>query len=419
MSESSDFSHSVPGETLEEIGAQFGTPFYLYDIDTFRSNVGRVRTSFGNEVSVYFAVKANPNLELLKAIQPVVDGLDVSSVGEFEQALLAGYDPRHMSFAGPAKTTEELRPAIERGIGSISVESLRELDEIASIAAELGKTASITIRVNPLKNSKAFGLKMGGRATQFGIDEEDLPSIARTVAEQHDSVDFAGIHVYAGSQGFDHQLLADNIQDTIRICQQLEQTTGFHCRKINFGGGFGVSHGSTTKDVDLCAIYNGIKDDFLQLQKTGESSRELIFELGRFLIADAGIYVARVISTKESRGKRFVIVDGGLHHHLAAAGMFGVGIRTNYEVRNLSRPEAQSISCNVAGPSCNPTDLLGVNVELPTPEPGDLIAVMSSGSYAFTASPLLFLGRPTPAEVIRDGANLWLGRRPYSITDFN
>ena len=408
---------SAAPELFEDVADRYGTPFFLYDVDVFRANVERVRAAFERQVAIYFAVKANPNLELLRSIRTIVDGLDVSSIGEYEQAKLAGYAPKSLSFAGPAKTAAELRPVIEDEIGSISVESQRELDKIARIAAKAGVRANVTIRVNPLKNSRAFGLRMGGKATQFGIDEEDLTSVAKVVVAQQKHISFVGIHVYAGSQGFDDKLLANGILDTIRICQDVEHATGMRCESINFGGGFGVSHGSAKKTVDLSAVYARVKTDFDDLKKNG--NRQLVFELGRFLVANAGIYVSRAVSTKQSRGKAFVVVDGGLHHHLAAAGMFGVGIRTNYEVRNLTQPGADRISCNVAGPSCNPTDLLGVNLTLPSPAIGDLIGIMTSGSYAFTASPLLFLGRPTPAEILLENGEIRLARRSYQMTDFN
>jgi diaminopimelate decarboxylase len=149
------------------------------------------------------------------------------------------------------------------------------------------------------------------------------------------------------------------------------------------------------------------------------SERKIVFELGRFLTAIAGLYVVRVVSHKESRGKTFYMVDGGLHHHLAAAGTFGTSLRSNYAVRNLSQPDAPMVACSLAGPSCNPTDLLGIDVALPRPGLGNLIGVLKSGSYGFTASPLLFLGRRTPPELVRHNGRIVLGRRPFSMQDFN
>jgi diaminopimelate decarboxylase len=191
------------------------------------------------------------------------------------------------------------------------------------------------------------------------------------------------------------------------------------CSIINFGGGFGVSHTEEGRELDIRALANDLLPVLRELLDASEAKPKLVFELGRYLTADAGIYVARVIGKKESRGKLFFMVDGGLHHHLAAAGNFGAALRANYLLANLSNPNAEKVRCSIAGPSCNPTDLLGLDVELPRPEVGDLIAILKSGAYAFTASPLLFLGRQTPAELISHCGEITLARRPRTIVDFN
>lgn len=404
---------------FEEMAARYGTPFYLYDVDVFKDTVSSVRNAFENRVCIYYAVKANPNLELLRSIKSSVDGLDISSGGELEQCLRAGYDPSCLSFAGPAKTADELRPAVENGIGLISIESERELREVVAISKQIGKQANVGIRINPVLDSKAFGLKMGGRPMQFGIDEEHLDSIIQIVLANKSTLNFKGIHIYAGSQGFDHNAVADSIRNTFRIAKNLESEAGLICNKINLGGGFGISHSGNEKFIDLMALGACVSPQLHELDYGGECRRELIFELGRYLIANAGLYVVRVVSTKISRGKSYAVVDGGLNHHLAAAGMFGVGLRSNYFASNLTRPEFPTVACNIAGPSCNPTDLLGVNINIAEPTQGDLISIMRSGSYGFTASPLLFLGHPTPAELIRSNGKITLGRKSLSMQDFN
>ena len=403
----------------EDYAQQFGTPYYLYDADLLCRRVDYVRETFGNLVSVYFAVKANPNLELLKVLCGSVDGLDISSVGELEQALLAGHDPAALSFAGPAKTVAELTRAIECRVGSISVESERELRDVIACSRESGIRANVSLRVNPARDPRAFGLKMGGRPLQFGIDEEHLDTVLQTVAGQHDHVEFHGFHVYAGSQGFESGDLADSYRNTLDIVARAEAASGLPVRKINLGGGFGISHTPSGKSLDLGALADNIAGDIDAFLQKRRRDCELIFELGRYLVAETGIYVTRVVGIKESRGELFAITDGGLHHHLAAAGNFGAGFRSNYAVVNLSRPQDETVSCHIAGPSCNPTDLLGKGTELARPREGDLIAVLSSGSYGLTASPVLFLGRDTPAELIRRDGTVVEGRRRRSILDFN
>ncbi len=401
------------------LAESYGTPFFLYDADAINDRIVLIRELLERQMKVFYAVKANPNLELLRAVRDVADGLDISSGGELEQASLAGFDMARISFAGPAKTTAELTAAIGKGIGSISIESLRELIESVEISKRIGIRANITLRVNPQLLSRSFGIKMGGKPVQFGIDEEAIGEVLEMVRTSSEYLNFRGIHVYAGSQCFEVAGLVEGVANTLRIAAEIEANTGLTCKTINLGGGFGVSHSEDSREMDIEDLAADLVPILRAFHDSSSVEREIIFELGRFLTANAGIYVTRVISSKESRGKTFFMVDGGLHHHLAAAGMFGTALRSNYILQNLSRPAAPKVRCNVAGPSCNPTDLLGIDVELPRPEYGDLIGVMKSGSYGFTASPLLFLGRQTPAELVHQNGRIVLGRRPKTILDFN
>ena len=324
-----------------------------------------------------------------------------------------------ISFAGPAKTRDELTAAIETGVGCISVESLHELMECVRIAEHTGRKASILLRVNPQLLNRSFGIKMGGRAVQFGIDEEELGSVLDYVKSNLSSLEFRGIHVYAGSQCFETSGIVAGVENTLAVARQIESSTNLVCRVINFGGGFGLSHTEEDHQLNIEEVARELIPVLESFRAASKAERRLIFELGRFLTADAGIYVARVINAKHSRGKAFFMTDGGLHHHLAAAGTFGAAFRGNFLLRNLSHPGAPKTKCSIAGPSCNPTDLLGVDADLPEPAIGDLIAVLKSGSYGLTASPVLFLGRPTPAELVRHSGQIELGRAARTIVDFN
>lgn len=400
-----------------ELAQQYGTPFYLYDIDVLRHRIARVQHAFGDRCKILFAVKANPNLELLRAIRTSADGLDISSGGELKQAILAGYEPEDISFAGPAKSTEELRSAIQAGIGAISVECWDELNQIADLARSAEARARIALRLNPKQVVSAYGIKMGGRPVQFGFDEDELADVLNFVRSLSDVLDLAGLHVYAGSQGFDADGVAGGMAASIQLFRRAEVLWGAGLRLLNLGGGFGVSHQEVAKELDVEALADLLAEDIRHLTASG--TRRVAIELGRYLAADAGVYVTRVMNTKTSRGRAFCTVDGGLNHHLTASGTFGSGLRGNFVQRNLSRPDGAKIVCNVAGASCNPTDLLGVNVEIAAPEAGDLIGIGKSGSYGLTASPLLFLGHRTPCELIRESGTVRLARRSYEITDFN
>jgi diaminopimelate decarboxylase len=409
----------VSSAGLHALADRYGTPYFLYSSDEIIRRIELVRDSLQGLVEVYYAAKANPNLELLRRLRPVADGVDISSAGELKQACLAGFDMAAVSFAGPAKTGAELRAAIEHGVGCISIESRRELAECASIARELGRQANIVIRINPQFLNRAFGMKMGGKPVQFGVDEECLDPVLADIRANHNHLDFRGIHIYAGSQCFEPAGIVAGVQNCFGIARRIESSSALRCSVINFGGGFGVSHTEEARELNVEVLANALVPVLREFLAASDEKPKLVFELGRYLTADAGIYVAKVIGAKESRGKLFFMVDGGLHHHLAAAGNFGAALRANYVLANLSHPDAEKVRCSIAGPSCNPTDLLGVDVELPRPEIGDLVGVLKSGAYAFTASPLLFLGRQTPAELISQRGEITLARRPRTITDFN
>jgi diaminopimelate decarboxylase len=275
------------------------------------------------------------------------------------------------------------------------------------------------LRINPVRVNRAFGLKMGGRPVQFGIDEEDLPDAERAVLEHLEEIDFRGIHVYAGSQCFEPDAIMEGVRDSLRIAREIENRTGLPCSKINLGGGFGVGHGQDARELDIAKLAEPLIPVLRAFVEESRTHVDLMFELGRFLIAVAGIYVTRVIGSKLSRGKLFFACDGGLNQHLAAAGTFGAALRSNFALRNLTQPNAPPVVCSLCGPSCNPTDLLGVDVSLPKPTEGDLIGILNSGSYGLTASPILFLGHRTPVELVRYGVKFAIGRRAFNVTEFN
>lgn len=410
--------NTIEPERWQALAEAHGTPFYLFDADVVARRVAAVRAAVDGLAGVYYAVKANPNLGLLRAARGFVDGVDISSGGEQAQAQLAGFLPEQMSFAGPAKTDAELDAAIAAGVGCISVESPREIDACARIAQRLGRPAQILLRVNPTQVHKAYGLKMGGRAVQFGIDEADLPDAEQRVLAHGAHLVCRGLHSYVGSQCFDIAGTLEATRNALRLARDFEVRTDLPCLKLNLGGGFGVAQSGDRRELqldDLAGELRPLLSEFLG-PRPGCS---VFFELGRFITAEAGIYVTRVVDRKVSRGTRFLVCDGGLNHQLAAAGTFGAALRGNFPLLNLSRPDAAAAVFNVAGPSCNPTDLLGVQVTLPEAQTGDLLGVAMSGSYGLTASPMLFLGRDTPVELVLGQGQVSVGRARHSLLDFN
>lgn len=405
--------------SFEEIAEKYGAPFYLYDLNTMKEKIDNIRHEFGSNIELFYAVKANSNLEILKAIRNDVDGLDISSMGEMEQSLLAGYDPGKLSFAGPGKTRRELKEAVCQNIGVISVESIRELQDIRSIALTGGIKPNIALRLNPKMLIKEFAIKMGGKATQFGIDEEDVAPAIDYIRQNENLFNLLGIHIYAGTQCMSEESLVNNMINILQIAGNLKNRYGIECRLINLGGGLGVSYYEENKEIDLSLLAGGIIQALNQYRTSTGANPRFILELGRYLVADAGIYVVRVVSEKKSRGDPYFVLDGGMNHHLAASGNLGSVIRKNYPVKNLSNPDAPKQTCNLVGPLCTPLDLMGKNVSVESPRLGDLIGILNSGSYAFTASPMLFLGHETPVEllVVDDEIKIIRGRK--KLRDFN
>jgi diaminopimelate decarboxylase len=404
---------------FEEIADKYGTPFYLYDLNVIKKKIQNIKQEFDEAIELFYAVKANSNLEILKEIHNDIDGLDISSLGEMDQSLLAGYDPGCMSFAGPGKTRLELREAIRRKIGIISVESLRELQDIRQISSSEGHRADIALRLNPRFSTKEFAIKMGGKSSQFGIDEEDVFAAIDHIHRNEAVFNLIGIHVYAGTQCMDEEAIARNMDNTLEIAANLQSSFGLECRWINLGGGFGVSYYEENREINLNALARLINQSIKRYMASTGTRPRFILELGRYLVADAGIYVTRVVSEKESRGEKYFILDGGMNHHLAASGNLGAVIRKNYLVKNLSRPQASSQTCNLVGPLCTPLDLMGRNVSIESPRLGDVIGIKNSGSYAFTASPLFFLGHETPMELLLLDDRIKVIRNRKTIADFN
>ncbi|RLA51362.1 MAG: pyridoxal-dependent decarboxylase, exosortase A system-associated, partial [Gammaproteobacteria bacterium] len=325
----------------------------------------------------------------------LVDGLDVASGGELSVALTTNTSPRDISFAGPGKQEWELEAAINAGI-TVNVESISEVQRLAKIAETTGNRANIAVRVNPSFELKTAGMKMGGRPSPFGIDAEQVPTVLDNIKSL--DLNFRGFHIFSGSQNLREQAIIEALQKTVDLVIELSATADHAIEFVNLGGGLGIPYFPAEKPIDLRELGDSFETAVNRLESE-LSKPEIIMELGRYLVGEAGIYVCRVIDVKESRGKVFAICDGGLHHHLAASGNFGQVIRKNYPVCAVKRKEkCQEIS--IVGPLCTPLDLLANQINLSQLIPGDLVAVLQSGAYGKSASPARFLSHPECLEVL-------------------
>jgi diaminopimelate decarboxylase len=389
----------VGDRTLTDVASEVGsTPFYVYSRAAIDARVAALRAALPPSVHVHYAVKANPMPAVVAHLAGLVDGLDVASAGELRIALATRTDPKDISFAGPGKRDAELADALAAGI-TVNVESEGELERLARIAEAAHARARVAVRVNPDFQLKSSGMKMGGGPQQFGIDAEGVPQTLARIGELP-SLEFVGFHIFSGSQNLRADAIVEAQDKSLALGVELARHAPAPVQTLNIGGGFGIPYFPGEQPLDLAPIGANLARRLPEVERALPGAR-VVIELGRYLVGEAGLYVCRVIDRKVSRGRVFLVTDGGLHHHLAASGNFGQVLRKNYPVvvGNRVRGGAREIA-SVVGPLCTPLDLLADQMELARAEPGDLIAVLQSGAYGLSASPTAFLGHPPPAEVL-------------------
>ncbi|WP_066370178.1 pyridoxal-dependent decarboxylase, exosortase A system-associated [Herbidospora mongoliensis] len=388
---------TVGGIPAGRLAARVGsTPFFAYDRDLVTRRVASLRAVLPAGVHLSYAVKANPMPALLQHLSGLVDGFDVASAGELRHALDTPVPAERIGFAGPGKTVGELTQAVAAGV-TVELESETELARVRAIGATLGVPARIAIRVNPDFTVRGSGMRLGGGPQQFGIDAERVPEL---LAGLGDDVDFQGFHVFAGSQNLRADHICEAQRRTVDLVLGLADVSP-PIRYLNLGGGFGIPYSRRDQPLDL----EPIGDNLARLMRERITpllpDARVVIELGRYLVGEAGVYVTRVVDRKESRGTTFVVVDGGMHHQLAASGNLGQVIRRNYPMAVADRMgDPVDAPVTVVGRLCTPLDLLGDRVELPRTEIGDLVVVFQAGAYGLTASPTGFLSHPAPVEIL-------------------
>jgi diaminopimelate decarboxylase len=388
----------VGGLAVRQLAAQLGqTPFYAYDRESMSRRVRELRETLPEGVSIHYAMKANPMPAVVDHMAALVDGLDVASLGELRVALDSGTPAAEISFAGPGKGNNELRSAVAAGI-TLNLESAGELERAIRVGEQLGIAPRVAVRVNPDFELKSSGMKMSGGPKPFGIDAEQVPSVLKRIGES--GAYFRGFHIFSGSQNLRPDSLIEAQNATFELALRLADDAPSAIEMLNIGGGFGIPYFPGEQRLDLASVSENLQLRLQEYQSRLDDT-EIVIELGRYLVAEAGIYVCEVIDKKVSRGQVYLVTNGGLHHHLAASGNFGQVIRKNYPVVTAHRVAGEPRELvSVVGPLCTPLDILADRMELGEAEVGDLMVVLQSGAYGYTASPHLFLGHPPPLQVL-------------------
>ena len=396
---------SIPVTQLAEQVGQ--SPFYAYDRSVIKKQVDKLRNTLPKDIHLHYAIKANPMPAVVQYLATLVDGFDLASTGEMKVALDTPMPRKHISFAGPGKTDKELKQAIAAEI-VINMESENEMERISILADELNLTPIVAIRVNPDFELKASGMKMSGGPKQFGVDAERVPDMLKRLANLN--LQFHGFHIFSGSQNLNADSIIDAHNKTFELAIRLAEDAPCQPKLLNIGGGLGIPYFPGESRIDLQPIAKNLEQLLPDVKKQLPDA-EIVMELGRYLVGEAGVYVSRITDIKESRGEKFLIVDGGLHHHLAASGNFGQVIRKNYPVaiypstasRIHNTDDNQNNKkeiVNIVGPLCTPLDILANKMNLEKAEFGDLVIVFQSGAYGYTASPERFLSHPATIEIL-------------------
>ncbi|WP_082964827.1 pyridoxal-dependent decarboxylase, exosortase A system-associated [Mycobacterium sp. ACS1612] len=390
---------AVGGMPLERLTARVGsTPYFAYDRGLLTGRVEALRAALPPTVKLSYAVKANPMPAVLHHLAGLVDGMDVASTREMQTALDSGMPAGRISFAGPGKSEAEITQAVAAGV-TIEMESVTEAQRVIRAGEMLGVRPRVAVRINPDFQVKGSGMRMGGGPQQFGVDSEQLPDFLAGLAAA--DLDFLGFHVFAGSQNLNAEILCEAQRKTAELILAVAEKAPAPVRYVNLGGGFGIPYFDKDVPLDLAAIGANLAELIERRIVPTLPEAEVVIELGRYIVGECGIYVTRVVDRKVSRGRTYLVVDGGLHHQMAASGNFGSVIRRNYPIavgNRLAEPAESAVT--VVGCLCTPLDLLGDEVMLPDAQIGDSIVLFQAGAYGLTASPTAFLGHPLPAEVL-------------------
>ena len=384
---------------LGRAAEQYGTPSYVYFADCITQRIGELRAAFKGRLALSYAVKCNPNPALLGWLDGRVDLLDVSSIGEFNLAVAAGWSPALISFTGPAKRDFEIREAIRGDVGLLVIESLREARVANAVAQSLGCVQRVLVRIAPDSVPRGFGDQMAGRPSPFGIDLDDAPDAVRQIMAMP-CLTLVGLHIYSGTQCLKSDAIVENYRNFLTIFATLCDAHDVTPDTLILGAGLGIAYHDGDNPLNLGDVAAGI---LLELERFCAQPRfartQLVLELGRYLVAEAGFFLTRVVSIKQSRGTRIAICDGGMNNHLPASGHFGMVMRRNYIMHRVGGGEMHE-KVDISGPLCTSIDRLGSGVELPRLEEGDVIAIHNSGAYGLTASPIHFISHAPPAELL-------------------
>ncbi len=404
---------SIPAADLAE---KYGTPLYVYSKNQITEKFETLRKAFHGRVNlkILYALKANSNIEIVKHIQSLGAGADTVSAGEIFLALKSGFPPESISLAGAGKSDRDINFGLTRNIGTFIVESAEELHVISKCARKLDKTAKVLLRINPDVDARTHPhISTGLKENKFGINIHHAEDAAK-LAKKLKNIDFAGIHCHIGSQITEVEPFTEAAESFRKLVLKLWKS-GIHVKQIDLGGGIGVQYKNVAKhkflpiekndgtSINLRGLARVVKE------KLSFPRCELAIEPGRFIVAEAGVLLTRVLYKKISSGRTFVIVDAGMNDMMRHA-LYSA----YHQIVPVKIEKSKIETVDIVGPVCESTDAFAIHRRLPSVKRGDLLAIMTTGAYGFSLASN-YNSRPKPAEILvdKDYARVIRDRQTY------
>ncbi len=406
---------SIGGIDFEKILNEFHSPLYVYDADIIRKKFETLRSAMPAHVDIFYAVKSNPNLAVLKFISELGAGFDVASIGELAALQKLQIPGSKIVFTGPGKSDEEIEHAIGYGIYSFNCESENEIHRLDSAAGKVDGKIRIGMRINTEYAIQETTPIIGGsQAKKFGIDEHKVLGVLERIKSLR-HIYVAGIHVFNATQVLDYREIAANTKNILELAAHISEKAGLRLEYIDVGGGLGIPYAADEKELDIQAL----GEEFLNCHHEFSKQKRLpdirwILEPGRYVSGECGVFLTKVVDVKESRGIHFVITDAGINQFLRPA-----LIGQNHPVCVANKLNVPPVKIyRIEGPLCTSLDCLARDVHLPEVEPGDTIGFFNAGAYGFTESMPFFLSHPVPAEVMVKDKKAFLIRKRMEPDDY-
>ncbi len=398
-------SAECDGVELTAIARAVGTPLYVYSAALIRQRYGELDLAFGSYPHrVHYALKANSALAIARLIHALGCGVDANSGGEIEVALRAGFKPHDIVFTGVGKTTTELERAVSLGVQIINAESLGELDRIDRLARTRATRAGVALRVNPDVDAASHPyISTGRRSHKFGVPLECARDICRQAATR-EGLRLTGVHVHVGSQITTLEPVRQAAATVASLARDLRDD-GIALEHLDLGGGLGISYDGSP----ALGVAEYVQALVGEIESTGLT---LLVEPGRWVVGPAGVLLATVVDVKnQGSDHHFVVLDAGMSELMRPA-LYSA----YHRVEVLDARPGPTVMCDVVGPICETTDVVGMGRQMPLPVVGDLMAVQDAGAYGSSMASN-YNRHPLPAEVLVADSSWQLVRRRQSIDD--